>query len=163
MQIKKFIKSIFENDRQLPINSNFHSFVRKSIPIIGSEGRSMDDPELIKLLSRHEIPEEDAIEIVLFVPTAFTRRIITEVSWPNYYLDYYSERKQIKKRYRDNPRYLIIEAETVVFLNSKPGGEIIINIAGRSAEFKAINQLLQNGSKIEDIQVSPCFIVRHNI
>jgi hypothetical protein len=134
--------------------------VRKSIPIIGTTGKTMLDSELMQLLVSEGVPEQEAIEIVLFLPTAFTRILIPNVNWQNYYVDYYGEHKQIERLYQENPRYLVFESETHRFFNSQPDSELLLNVAGRSAEFKAVNKLLLDGGKIEDIKVTPSYIIR---
>lgn len=157
----KFIKSLFRTrDKHPTIEGDLGALVRKSIPIIGTTGKTMDDHELIQLLTSEGVPEQEAVDIVLFLPVAFTRALIPNVQWKDYYIDYYGDNKQIERLYRENPRYVIFESEAHRFLNSKPGSELILNIAGRSAEFKAVNKLLLDGSKIKDITVTASYVVR---
>ena len=74
----------------------------------------------------------------------------------------YSERKQIKRLYKDNPRFIVMQTETEDYWSAIPDNEIILNIAGRSADFKAINDLLLGGGRLENIEVSENFIVRYD-
>jgi hypothetical protein len=157
----RFLKSIFGvKDKLPPIQGDLSTFVRKSIPIIGTTGKTMHDPELIQLLVSEGVPEQEAIEIVLFLPVAFARILVPEIRWQNYYVECYGDNKKIERLYQENPRYLIFESETHRFFNSRPDSELLLNVAGRSAELKAVNKLLLDGSKIEDIEMSPCYIVR---
>jgi hypothetical protein len=157
----KFIKSLFRTrDKHPPIEGDLCALVRKSIPIIGTTGKTMHDSELIQLLTSEGVPEQEAIEIVLFLPVAFTRALIPNVQWKDYYIDYYAKNKQRERLYRENPRYLIFESETHHFFNSGPDSELVLNVAGRSAELKAVNKLLLDGSKIEDIVVTASYVIR---
>jgi hypothetical protein len=159
--VMKFLQSIFgKKHKHPPIQGDLSAFVIKSIPIIGIAGKTMEDHELIQLLASEDVPEQEAIEIVLFFPVAVARKLMPEIKWKDYYIDYYGDNKQIEQLYRENPRYVIFESEVHRFLNSKPGSELILNIAGRSAEFKAVNKLLLDGSKIEDITVTASYVVR---
>jgi hypothetical protein len=157
----RFLKSIFGiKDKHPQIQGDLSAFVRKSIPIIGTTGKTMHDPELIQLLVSEGVSEQEAIEIVLFLPVAFTRILFPSIKWKDYYVDYYGDNNQIKRLYRENPRYLIFESETHYFFNSKPNSELLLSVAGRSAELKAVNKLLLDGGKIEDITVTPSYVIR---
>jgi hypothetical protein len=53
-----------------------------------------------------------------------------------------------------------MEEETEKYWNDTPNNEWILNIAGRSAEFHAINQLLNDGGRLEDVQISESYVLR---
>jgi len=144
------------------MTKEFDSYVKKGITLIGTKGKGLDDDNLIKLLVSNEIPELEAIEIILFLPVAFCRKLVPEINWHHDYIDFYSKDKQITRLYNDNPRYLIIQSETENYWSQNPGSDTILNIAGRSAEFKAINNLLNDGGKLENIVVSQTFVVRYD-
>ena len=118
--------------------------------------------KLLELFIANGIPETDAVEIVLFLPVAFCRKLLPQIKWHNHYVDFYSENKQIKRLYKDNPRFIGTQVETDEYWSSIPDNEIVLNIAGRSADFKAINGLLMGGSRLENIEVSENFVFRYD-
>ncbi|WP_042501803.1 hypothetical protein [Algibacter lectus] len=140
-------------------SSDFDSDVKKSIDIIGSE-KSLENDELLTLLTRNGIEENSGIEIITFLPIVFVRKWLADVDWPKTYLEQYSDSKRISKRFSDNHQYLTMEKIVDHYWNDKPNNDIIVNIAGRSAEFNAINQLLNDGGKMSDIKMTETVIIR---
>ena len=164
-----FWKSIFKNANNKPqeeninneISSKFREWVIKSINLIGVQGREMENDELYEFLIKNGIPEIDAGEIIIFLPPAFCRKLLPEIKWQPNYIDYYSNEKQVKRKYSENKRYVIIEQETENYWNAFPSNEVVLNIAGRAAEFKAINQMLNNGGKLEDVELAESYVIRY--
>ena len=148
-----------EKEIQNTVPKNFNLWVRKSIGLLGSLGKVMENESASEFLVGHGIPENEAIEIVLFVPIAFCRKLLPQVKWPQAYIEFKND-IQSKRFYSENPRYLIIENEANLYWNDKPKKEVILNVAGRSAEFKAINDLLLKGGRLEDIQMNKVVVSR---
>ena len=162
-----FLKSIFGKNKPSeevsgtsPVPKNFNQLTKKAIELIGRDSLEMENDQLVDYLVSNGIPEHEAIELYLFLPTAFTRKLLPDVKWIPYYVDYYSETNKIKRNYQDNLRYKIIEQETNLYWNNKPNNEYILNIAGRSSEFHAINKLLNDGGKLENARLVEATIVR---
>jgi hypothetical protein len=120
----------------------------------------MKNEELYGYLISKGIPDYEAGELMIFLPIAFCRKKLPELNWHPDYFDYYSEKKKIRRKYQDNPRYLIIKDETEKYCNRNPNKEFVLNIVSRSAEFNSINQLLNNGGKFEDIQLTESYVIR---
>lgn len=148
-----------DKEIQNTVPNNFNLWVKKSIGLLGSLGKLMDNESASDFLISHGIPENEAIEIVLFVPIAFCRKLLPKVKWPQEYIEV-KNHNQVEKLFSDNPRYLIIEAEVNTYWGTNPKKEVILNIAGRSAEFKAINDLLLKGGQLEDIQMNKVVVSR---
>lgn len=152
------IKALIEEPE---IPDNFKELTEKAIEFIGRDSKNMENEELLDYLISKGIPDFEAGELIIFLPIAFIRKMLFEVKWlPNYY-DVYSEKKKIKRKYSDNMRYKIIERETERYWNSASYNEYVLNIAGRSAEFHAINDLLLNhGEKLVDMELTETCIIR---
>lgn len=120
----------------------------------------MENEELYEYLISKGLPEYEAGELIIFLPTAFCRKMLPDLNWLPGYFDFYSEKKTIRRKYRDNPRYLIIEEETKAYWNGNPNNDFVLNIAARSAEFNAINQLLNDGGKLEDVKLTESYVFR---
>jgi hypothetical protein len=148
-----------EKETQNSIPKNFNLWVRKSIGLLGSLGKIMENESASELLIGHGIPEDEVIEIVLFVPIAFCRKLLPQVKWHQEYIEF-ENNNSIEKLYSKNPRYLIIDNEVNLYWRNQPKKEVILNVAGRSAEFKAINELLLKGGRLEDIQVTKVVVSR---
>lgn len=145
--------------------TEFHSCVKKSINLIGNSTKNLDNNELLNLLTRNGITENDAIEIITFLPIAFVRKMLPNVNWRDNYIEHYSDQKKILKSFadnNDNKLFAIIEQETEDYCSRNPNSQVIMNIAGRSAEFKAINELLLKDDKanISDIKLTESVILR---
>lgn len=140
-------------------SSNFDSDVKKSIDIIGSS-KSLENDKLLILLTRNGIEKNNGVEIITFLPIAFVRKWLADVDWPKTYLEHYSDSKRISKRFSDNHQYLTIEKIVDHYWNDKPNNDVIVNIAGRSAEFNAINKLLNDGGNLTDVKMTETIIIR---
>lgn len=145
-------------DKEVPIE--FRNWVKKSISIIGNNSMNMENEELHNYLVSKGIPEIEAGEIIIFLPTTFCRKLLPELNWLQEYYDYYSDKKQIKRKYHENKRYLIMEEETNNYWNHTPNNEEILKIAGRSSELNAINQMLNAGGKLEDVRLTESYVFR---
>lgn len=164
-----FWKSMFGNfnnnskkdDTNDVIEEQFREWVIHSIDLIGKLGEGMENDELHEILMENGIPDTDTSEILIFLPTAFCRKLLPEINWLPNYIDYYSEEKQIKRKYSENKRYVVIEQETENYWNSNPSSEVVGNIAGRSAEFNAINKMLHDGGELENARVTESYVIRY--
>lgn len=158
-----FWKTIFgEPKSENEISPKFRNWAKSSIKLIGMEGGQMENEELHNYLIQNGIPEFDAGELIIFLPTAFCRKLLPEIKFLSEYVDFYSKNKQIKRKYSENKRYLIMEEETDIYWNNNPNKKVVLNIAGRSAEFNAINKMLNNGGKLEDVKLTESYVIRYN-
>jgi hypothetical protein len=95
-----------------------------------------------------------------FLPIAFCRKLLPELEWPKKYLDQHAGNNKLERLFKDNGRYVAMEQETEKYWNETPNNEWVLNIAGRSAEFHAINQLLNDGGKLEDAKLTETYVMR---
>ena len=146
---------------QNDVSPQFGQWVIKSIDLMGNEGATMEYEDLYNLLLSRGIPKVDSEEILIFLPTAVCKKLLPEIEWPTEYVDYYSENKQIKRKYKDNHHYVIIEKEVHDFWNNNPRNDEVMPIVGRSAEFNAINRMLHNGGKLKDVMLAESRVMRY--
>ncbi len=148
-------------DKQYPeIPENFKELTQKAIDLIGSDSKNMDHEALYDYLISTGIPDFEAGELIIFLPIAFARKMLPELEWPPNYYDYYSKKKKIKRKYNENVRYRIIERETEHYWNATPNSEHVLNIVSRSADFQAINKLLNRGGKLKDVLLTESYVIR---
>jgi hypothetical protein len=159
VKIKNLDKIDMNEEFHDTVPNEFDAWVRNSFGLLGSLGKQMENGEAVAFLVSHGIPESEAIEIILFVPIAFCRQLLPQVNWPAEYTEFKNS-KQVEKRFSENLRYTIIQGEVNAYWANAPTKEVILNIAGRSAEFQAINNLLLKGGSLEDVAVSKTVVNR---
>jgi len=142
------------------IPKNFRQLVRQSIPLLGTLAKVMDDESAADYLAAHGIPQEEALEIVIFLPIAFCRKLLPQMNWSSLYteIDQLGNKREIL--FDENMRYRILKEEVEIYCSSSPQKEIILGVSGRSAEFHAINTLLLRGGKLEEIKIHQPIITR---
>jgi len=131
----------------------------KAIMVLSKYGSELEAAEVIARMVKLGITEDKAIELYLFIPTAFCREFIKEARYKDTYVEYYSERKQVSKKFKDNQLYTAIEKATHLYFHN-PQSEVVLKVAGLSAEFKVINDALFGGSNIEDLEFTSPYIIR---
>src|SRR4051812_41499165 len=101
------------------IPEKFNLWVKESISLLGSLGKLMDNESAVAFLVSHNIPEQEAIEIVLFLPVVFCRKLLPQVKFRPEYIEY-KNHGQIEMLFLENKRYLIIENEANSYWNDNP-------------------------------------------
>ncbi|WP_153798781.1 hypothetical protein [Foetidibacter luteolus] len=159
------IKSLFSSkgpkfDQPLP--SDFDKQVKRAIVLVRNTNTVKTDEEFLNYLIENGIEFKAAVEILLFLPIAFVRHLIATLKWPDTYLELINADKKIERRYSETKSYQIIWNVTSEYFNDNPDKDTVFKIAGRSAEFNALNNLLNENpdSKLEDVEVSSTVIVR---
>jgi hypothetical protein len=157
------MKSNLERENDIELPSNFSKQINAVFPLFARVGKTMEDKELLDHLLKNGIDYISAKEIIIFLPIAFTRCLLTNVNWPDTYLENSLKQTPIVKVYNETESYLIILQETKEYLNNDPDSEVFLNIAGRSSEFRVINQILLDNpnTEMDDIQISETIINRH--
>ena len=148
------------NRYEHPLPAGFNELTKRAIELIGRDSGGMENEQLHEHLIANGISSFEAGEFIIFLPTVFCRKLLPELDWPLSYVDCYSEKRKIKRRYLDNIRYVVMQEETEKYWKAAPNNKWVLNIAGRSAEFNAINQLLNNGGKLEDVRLTELYVVR---
>ena len=135
--------------------------VDSAIKFLAQNENSLEDKEAIQFLVKKGINNEEAIEIVTFLPIAFVRSWLTTLNWKDNYIEYQNG-KYTEKKFSETESYIQILEVAKAYFNGNPTKETVIKIAGRSAEFNAMNKLLIENptAKIEDINLSETVIIR---
>lgn len=135
--------------------------VELAIELFARSGNSLKDKQAIEFLIENGITENEAVEIVTFLPIAFIRSWLTKVNWKDNYTEFKNE-KYVAKKYSETESYNQILKVAKDYFNRNSSKETVMKIAGRSAEFNVINQLLLENptAKIEDINLTETVIIR---
>ena len=163
--VRNFFKNLFGNPSTIStaiVPAEFSGYASKAIALLANSHGQLEDDEIITLLLAHGIPHHEATELLLFLPIAFCRHLLSRVKWPDYYIEYVSEQQQSYVFYRDNPRYEIIQQALTTYLAGDFRREDYHKISGRCASFHAFNTLLLQypGTKLEEMKVTPEHILR---
>lgn len=139
----------------------FAHSVEKAIQLISSSERNLEKDELFELLRGICENEFEAEEIHIFLPIAFVRLCFPKINWHKTYNEINSTKKETKREFKNTESYqIILQVSKKYFQN--PSQETIMRIAGRSAEFNVMNQLLldNKNAKAEDIKFSETTVIR---
>jgi hypothetical protein len=129
--------------------ANFGGMVEKAISIIGTTGAGQPDQSVVDLLIEANIPEKEAIEIILFLPLAFTQLILPEVDWAAYYFESYSESGRTRMNVSENPRLLTMYSVIIQYCKGTPDRDCIGAIAWRNFIFRLLTKKLDSGKSIQ--------------
>jgi hypothetical protein len=132
---------------------NFADLVGKAIPIIGIAGAGKSDQDVVTLMVEDGIPEKEAIEIILFLPLAFTQLILSEVEWSVYYFESYTERGQTKMKATENPRLMTMYKVILQYCKGVPDRSCIGAIAWRNFMFRLLTTQLDKNKNIQHFTV----------
>ena len=137
--------------------AEYLAYATQAISLLTESDGQLEDAQLIDLFLANGIPQREATELLLFLPVAFCRNLLPQLKWHDYYWEYLSDEKQIKRRYADNERYSIIQKALENYLAGDFTKADYHKIAGRSASFHALNELLlaNPGRKFTEVIVTP--------
>jgi hypothetical protein len=136
------------------VPAEFPVYATRAMNLLTNSDGQLDDVQVIDLFLANGIPHREAIELLLFLPVAFCRNMLPQMQWHNYYWEYISDKTQVKHLYADNERYSIIQRALEDYLAGNFTQADYLKIAGRSASFRAINQLLLNNPDRELTKIS---------
>jgi hypothetical protein len=162
----KMLKSLFpvkSKNTDHVLSTSFDQQVRKAISLIENNNDTLaTDEEFMNYLIYNGIRKADAIEILLFLPIAFIRKWVPILQWPDTYIEYVDKKKQTEKKYSKTKAYQVIWQVTTEYFNGNPNGDTIFKIGGRSAEFNALNPILNDNPdlKLEEIKVHKTVLIR---
>lgn len=132
----------------------------KGLTVLINYAVELEAEQVVEKMVQVGITQAKAIELYLFIPVAFCRQLIPEASYKDYYVDYYGPHKQIEKKYGDKKLYVAIEKATKAYFATTSNQESILRVCTIDAEFKCINKTLQDGSRLEDLEIAPSYITR---
>jgi translation initiation factor RLI1 len=160
----KFLRSFWtKNSKSVSLQetlpANFSEQVQKAIKLLGEEGR-LENEDVLTLFTSNGIGKTAAVELLLFLPVAFVRRLLPDLKWHKTYIEYVSDKTQIERTYEETASFQTISEITEHYFQNSPQQDVVLKIAGRSAEFNAINELLKDGGKLEDVEISKTVFIR---
>lgn len=155
-----FIKSLFKvKQNKLYLSKSFQNSIEKIIIEIEASNKMLTDDEYYDLISKNTLNIDETNEIYIFLPIAFTQLLIP-LKWDNEYIERKKNGYEIIKKFDETDSYKLIMEVSKNYIEKGLKKDCIVNIAGRSAEFNAVNDLLLDGGNIENIKVTKTIIIR---
>lgn len=158
-----FCKNLFSQKHLQPeLTPKFSRHVETAIHLFDSLDNNLTDEALFQILLDNGIDESDAVEILLFLPIAFTRRCFPMVKWSDTYSEYQHNQKQAKRKFSKTKSHLIIDNITKAYFTGKTDRDLILKIATRSADFDALNQAFNDNpnTDLRTLKVAYTMIMR---
>jgi hypothetical protein len=114
---------------------------------------------IAEILISNGVNEEIAWKIIYFMPVAFNRVMFAseKMNFPNTYISLVDDNIQIENSFTEEE----IFNQSILLAQSKIGnmsGDKWLSVAGRSAEFHVINELLKSGSQLKDVKFTNMII-----
>ncbi len=110
----------------------------------------VDYDDLIELFIDNDINHEIVKDLFIFLPIVFCRVMLSQVNFPDTFIEM-KDNNETRKVFKSTPIYNLIY-KTVEKQIKMLSGPDIIKIAGLSAEFNVINDLLlKEGENNEDL------------
>jgi hypothetical protein len=156
------MKIFNRKEKQIDISSKFRGSVQKAITLLLNSNYSPTDEMVLEMFQKDGSSKVDSVEIILFLPIAFLRRLYHHLNWHDSYFEFDDKNNRVEKKFADSVAFQIIQEETEKYFQNLPVSRNITNIAWRSAEFNALNDILIKNpdAKTEDVILSKTFIVR---
>jgi len=119
-----------------------------------------EDETVLEYLLKNNVPEQYAIDIITFTPTAFNRMYFkdSQVHFSDFYI------VQIENEYQNfkfSENKIFIASQNYYqnhFMNTANKNEII-NIVGRCSEFGVIMQALHDNSDLRNLSIDPMLLL----
>ncbi len=155
-----FIKSIFKTKQdEIYLSKGFLDSIEKIIKEIEASDKMLNDDEYYNLISQNTLNIDETNEIYIFLPIAFTQ-LLMPIKWHDEYIERKKSGKEIIKKFNETESYKLIMEVSKSCIEKGLKKDCIINIAGRSAEFNALNDFLLEDGNIKDIKVTKTMIIR---
>ncbi len=120
----------------------------------------ISNEDLRILLEKEGVANDIAVNVSIFLPIVFCKKMLPNVKFPKYYIEVGKSGEHVRHKFDDNELYKIIDSQTQIYLDNKPDREVILRIASLSAEFKAINKLLLDGGDLDDVKLTETMIIK---
>ena len=157
---KQFFRKVSNASNITAMPTEFPSYAKKAVQLLAASHGQLEDTQVVDLFIANSIPHEEAIELLLFLPTAFCRHMMPQINWPLYYIEQDITGTLTEVYYIENSRYTAIKITLMHYLAGDFTQQDYLKIAGRNASFKALNKLMLNGGLLENASISPEVIIR---
>ncbi|TDX86054.1 hypothetical protein [Epilithonimonas xixisoli] len=132
-------------------NERIHLYFVQAINTWDNIGINENDENIISKFIEKRIPEKYAKLLLIYLPIILTRKIFNKINFPDEYIEM-NRNLEISRNFSENNFFIVLKSslDNYVIRNFKK--DLIMKIAGRSAEFKVLNQFLLEGKEMNELQ-----------
>ncbi|KAB1158825.1 hypothetical protein F7018_06885 [Tenacibaculum aiptasiae] len=153
-------KSLFKPKEKKIVTDQFSNSIQLIINQIDKIDSDIDDDSFYDIIQKNTSNNFETDEAYIFLPIVFMRIWLPQVRWKDEYIERFTNGSETIQKYNSNNAFIKINKVVNLYFNNSPKRNTVIQIAGKSAEFNAINQLLTDGGEIEDIKLTTTTILR---
>jgi len=110
-----------------------------------------NDENIISKFIEKQIPEKYAKLLLIYLPIILTRKIFNKINFQDEYIEM-NENAEVPRKFSENNSYNYLKTILDNWTTKSFNKDLIIKIAGRSAEFKILNQFLLEGKEMNELQ-----------
>lgn len=132
-------------------NERIHLYFVQALNAWDNIDINENDEKIISKFIEKRIPEKYAKLLLVYLPIILTRKIFDKINFPDEYIEM-NENLEISRKFSGNNFYMVLKSALDIYIIRKMKKDLIIKIAGRSAEFKILNQFLLEGKEMNDLQ-----------
>ena len=132
-------------------NERIHLYFVQALNTWDNIDINENDEKIISTFMEKRIPEKYAKLLLVFLPIILTRKIFDKINFPDEYIKI-NENLKIPRKFSENNFYIYLKTAVEIWITKKFNKDLIIKIAGRSAEFKVLNQFLLEGREMSELQ-----------
>ena len=128
--------------------------------LVFQNNTGLDQDGIVDLIKTYWHNEKLAVALYRFIPIAYCRIFIPEPTYSDEYVLFKSAADKTTFHFSKDKLYNLIFAECNYLFNQSTGSDDIMPILYHSAEFKAINSALINGSDLNTLLCSPAYFIQ---
>jgi hypothetical protein len=142
------------------ISPQFVDNIRTAIKVLSELEGTVTDEQILQSFRINHIESRVADQLLIYLPIAFCRRLLPDLKWrDDYSLLQRPSTVIVRRKFSQNKVYALVWTEVLDYYSGNPDSTVILRIAGRSSEFRAINELLNAGGKLEEMVLIPMCII----
>lgn len=143
--------SYFDSD---VTDSELEGLTEQAISIFRNN-KDAQPEEVVDKIRAYRDDEALALALYRFIPIAYCRLFIPQAKYSDQYVLYKSEDEKREFSLSSDRVYGIVQAVCKASLNKATGEDDILPILFHSSAFSAINNALNGGANLADLEVSP--------
>ena len=139
-------------------NTDLRDLINDTISVF-ENNPGHDHNQLIDLIKTYRNDEDLAMALYRFIPIAYCRLFIPEPTYSDEYIVYRSEKDNTTFFLSTDTVYQAVLRESRTRLATTTAPDAVMSVLYHSADFKAINEALNNGSELTNLVCSPAYFL----
>lgn len=133
-----------------------NKYISQAIEVF-SKNANVEDRPMLDILKNNNIPNNIAILLLFYIPLAFSRIVCKhlDVQFSDEFVEHYNNGITRTGILSQNQLFRQVYLFVENVMNGGIDSDSILSIAGRSHEFKLVNDALNKGFEAKDLKFSP--------